>query len=388
MSGSKSTPIALITSSPLDRPIQLSKRKLEVDAPTEHVSSLTGAPKKPKRPNRNPKKHPKLWLPEGSVVIEVGNIQFRLHKSRLEQHSEYFTSLFTLKQHGESKLDGTLPLYFVHLTSASDFEALLFALEDAMYVYFFTLFSSLLTASMDNSTYHIQPPPFRTVSSILRASSALAFPKFRHWAIMYLENMWSDDLDDLRATSRLPDATEAVILGRNYDVPSILKRAFYELLRSGGFALKDELDPETKHHTDSKNWKDDKSDILISRADLRRLIVVREKLTSAWILATASAPKFPECSLSEKHGSKEKGSSSPDGCSSASAKRSGWTRVVHESGMFEKYLYDPICGLDALCDIPWMKQEHYCKECFSARRNAWDKQREALWSDLGSWLAL
>lgn len=78
-------------------------------------------------------KHPKHWYAEGNVIVQVEATQFKLHRSRLESHSEYFAQLFRLKSDGCGEtLDG-VPLCRVSITRLVDFEYLLDAFEDAMY---------------------------------------------------------------------------------------------------------------------------------------------------------------------------------------------------------------------------------------------------------------
>ena len=50
--------------------------------------------------------------------------------------------------------------------------------------------------------------------------------------------MWSDDLKDL-SSNRLNNAVETITLGRKYGAPGVLKRAYYELLRTGGLGHQD-----------------------------------------------------------------------------------------------------------------------------------------------------
>lgn len=106
------------------------KRKLDnFNSPTSYSP---GAPDI-KRLKLKPEPHENFWLPEGNAIIEVGAVQYKLHKSRLKHFSTFFSSLFDMKTEGDGgKLDG-LPVY--HLTNKvapADFDNLLTALDDAM----------------------------------------------------------------------------------------------------------------------------------------------------------------------------------------------------------------------------------------------------------------
>lgn len=171
--------------------------------------------------------------------------------------------------------------------------------------------------------------------------------------------MWSDDLSDL-TTRKLPGAIEAVLLGRKYNVPAIIKRAFYEVLRSSFFPIAEKMSVACHEDTnalasttaaDSAPASDSKFDTRFSADDLQIVISVRERFVAAWIASALAAPtSFPECPRG-KHGE------SASHCPSPETKRAGWIRRVQDTGLFQAYLYDPICGLDALCRVPWVDEE-------------------------------
>ena len=73
------------------------------------------------------------------------------------------------------------------------------------------------------------------VAAIFRAASIFRFKKYLKFATQFLEVEFSDRLEDVTPIRSL-HAAEAVILGRNWNLPHILKCAFYELARASGFA--------------------------------------------------------------------------------------------------------------------------------------------------------
>lgn len=91
--------------------------------------------------------HPDFWHPDGSVVVEIENTKFKLHRSMLQKHSVYFTSLFQkrgMPSHGgraylevevdERSPNAGIPVYRVSETTADDFAALLTVIEEPMCV--------------------------------------------------------------------------------------------------------------------------------------------------------------------------------------------------------------------------------------------------------------
>lgn len=70
----------------------------------------------------------------------------------------------------------------------------------------------------------------------MRISTVLDFPKLRDYAVNCMKDVWSDKLDRFSTTPKwLEHSAVAVQLARQYDVPVILKRALYELVRGSIF---------------------------------------------------------------------------------------------------------------------------------------------------------
>jgi hypothetical protein len=101
-------------------------------ARTDRSSSTRSSGKVLKRRTRNDT----YWFLDGSVVVQLGDIMFRLHRSRLANQSAYFEQLFssTSGKNGVDLFDfvDDCPVYPVHGVSVSDFEELLVAMDNAM----------------------------------------------------------------------------------------------------------------------------------------------------------------------------------------------------------------------------------------------------------------
>ena len=101
---------------------------------------------------RKPQKSADHWHIDGSVIIQVQNTLFRLHRSRLAQQSKYLADLFHKRQrdqvfvnhvYNEKGGEGTIrawladtmeekDLFIVDGVDAEDFAKLLNALDNAM----------------------------------------------------------------------------------------------------------------------------------------------------------------------------------------------------------------------------------------------------------------
>jgi hypothetical protein len=87
--------------------------------------------------------HPEFWHPDGSVIIRVEKIEFRLHQSILQKQSAEFADVFeelrNLTLSGDTffqvEIDGHhLPVMEMFETTADDFAMLLTVIEEPMCV--------------------------------------------------------------------------------------------------------------------------------------------------------------------------------------------------------------------------------------------------------------
>lgn len=100
------------------------------------------APPKTLKRTKSHQKHPKHWLLDGNIIIELDGIRFKLHRSRLSEQSTHFAQIFDDESAVDSLVDG-YPVYNLDESGVSvqDFVSLLDAMNDAVYVYF-TSYSS------------------------------------------------------------------------------------------------------------------------------------------------------------------------------------------------------------------------------------------------------
>ncbi|KAF8646895.1 hypothetical protein AX16_007060 [Volvariella volvacea WC 439] len=396
-------------------------------------------------------KHPRFWAPDGNVLLQIGITRFRVHQSRIAYHSPWFRKLFdkragrALNANDEDEADlndikveavvvkddqgaKAMDLYYLNSTGIqpTDFEALLKALDDC--IDFFDL-----------------KPSFSTVASMLRSSTILKFPHFLKFSKNFLKEEYSNNLEDITADRRrVKSAAEAIILGREWNLPHILKRAFYELVRSpdvlegygdkkkewhgtasapkreheknstrNGSAgvqkrdrMKIETDDEEASHSDSsmeisdddgqeESGKEDDGDDFkdpavysLSSRDLVILLNAQKKLTAAWISILALRPlQCPSASSSCSSNRASKSWSVIYGISSDNNQSQNGDLGDPGSSFAQKYQLDPICGLNKLIKLDWRKKG-YCMACANARVASLKEERAELWEDLDSWFGL
>ncbi|KAJ7666747.1 hypothetical protein DFH06DRAFT_1469944 [Mycena polygramma] len=290
-----------------------------------------------KRP-KSSYRHVKHWDLEGDLFLRMNDCWMRLRKSGLLRHSEWFSDVFAAIEQGRIVADpkrpymeGTMVIVDVknvqrcyHVpalgVSAMDFGLLLSALDDAI-------------------SYCHNPPAFPVLSAILRASTELKFPMFRDWATRSIQKMWPSSLAAL-STALIPHATESVILGRAWGVSGILKRSLYELLRTPGFG-QDNSDTLHRHPAPYEHSR-------LLPADILCLVNAREQLDLVWYRATAFD-----------------------------------VRLVHDTGLFQNFRFDVLCGLAMLVQIDWESESAgVCPLCVAKLREKWETEREQTWGRL------
>jgi hypothetical protein len=227
------------------------------------------------------------------------------------------------------------------------------------YIAFFFLFFFFFFCSI----YANVTPSFHVMAPVLRASSILQFPAFRDFAARYFGNQWSNNLEQL-TSEPLPHAPEMLVLARKYDLPDLMKRALYEVVRMPDFGVGAEAkDGEAK----TLNADVSESDKL-TRDELRLLIKARAILTEVWRYA-----------MDHHH------SCGSDNTPCEKVPHGALSTAIFESGLLDQYQYDPIRGLAELRRHRW---EVLPDECLSAQRMFWKTTRLVLWKDLETWFEL
>lgn len=159
------------------------------------------------------------------------------------------------------------------------------------------------------------------------------------------------------------DAVIAIDAARSYNVSSLLKNAFYELVRSGEFwdmLLKDRVA------------------ISLSEADIRTLYHARHGLLLQWRLFAVEPPCGPSC-RPYRWGNCVKG---------RALRRPTWLAfLLDHPGLDPR---DPLCALDTLED-PKNRADllkKWCAECVDEQCKAWRDAKIRLWYQLDRLLEL
>ncbi|KAG1888184.1 hypothetical protein F4604DRAFT_1715938 [Suillus subluteus] len=307
-------------------------------------------------------RHELFWLEDGNITLEASGILFRVHRSWLVRHSELFATIFNdegkhIGYDTVTGIDADEQLYQLTKLEEKDLEALL-------------LF-------YDNPVAYRGDIRFSTLVSLIRATTILGFEADRVWAVELLTDDWPSDLESLHAGSELrSNAAQVAALSRACGINGILKPAFYEMARTSGFGL-DDVDEFSNSEQ-------------ISRADERRLMRMREQLSGIWMQAAAREDPSLACPNRVNDHSSDILDKKPELSSPALGPKrlcEAWVRLVHDSGIYDRYRHDPLCGLSALMLISW-KDEGWCKGCHHKRRRVWSTIREKTWEQIDGWMCI
>lgn len=225
------------------------------------------------------------------------------------------------------------------------------------------------------SKYANKLPQQSPAISLLRVSRLLDCPTACALALDLLHKLWPHETPMLAVPSRCryTDALSILKVSRECAVPTLRKRAFYELLRSAAF------------------WKavaDNRRGLGLEDADLFALFSARSALQQRWaaLIFTSPSPGSEVCPAANH----------PGGRSQACAprilklpmRRSIWRGDVIESRDYEAGMQDPIGWLGILLNQKDFSGQGWCELCLKERRTAWMEAQTSWWAMLDTWLDL
>ncbi|KAI0349902.1 hypothetical protein OH77DRAFT_1414086 [Trametes cingulata] len=329
------------------------------------------------------------YYADGNVVIAVENKLFRLHRSRLADHCGFFVQLVVpglgagpgsssathengVGYGGERWIVDGCPVYHVPAElRAHDFQCLLQVLERPL-------------------MYAKEWPAQTTATALLRAAHALrceavlAFAKeclAAYWgnglppqAPSYSDTLFPAPLSTAPSSDAHPEAPaehmyrealSVILLARRYDVPRVLKRAFYELIASAEF------------------WaalNADRRQIPLYEDDLLRLYNARHVLEQRWREAVVVAPCVNE---------KDKSTCRQDLCSVRRyvSPTEMWRSMVLQSGLVEDGARDPM-RYELLGGLKKESRDRWCPWCLREWEEMMAQKRKEWWALLGGLMHL
>ncbi|KAL1660496.1 hypothetical protein GGF50DRAFT_130240 [Schizophyllum commune] len=350
------------------RCIRPNKRKIEDSDNDADLTIIeqdaTGPPNKRNRTEYT--KHERFWFLDGNILLQLGDTRFQLYRGRLASQSPWLKALFEQHAGGEPEVNEDAPALETVTVKEED------GGEDGIVVYLDSTdvaledFLELLTAMEDTLEYCSKKQPFPVHAAVFRAASSLRFDKFAEHAKKAMTGPphgFPEDLASLTEVGRYY-TVDAILLGRSWNVPEILKRAFYELARLP--------DSEDRRIPNPALDPPESGIDALDPIDLALLLNAQKKLAQAWtkVLLLHDLPRYKKCGDAN--------------CEASTTKY--LYRAVHESGIGEEYALDPLCGLQALFNAKWVNSYHHCQTCAKRRKSELAEKRKELWASLDGWL--
>ncbi|KDR66487.1 hypothetical protein GALMADRAFT_232550 [Galerina marginata CBS 339.88] len=238
------------------------------------------------------KTHDTHWFVDGNILLQIGQVRFRLHRSRLVAQSAWFKSLFERQVGilqgnefedqeeidqaiGSAQVVDGLDLFYLDYPdgpTATEFAELLMAMDNAI-------------------EYLDDPPPFPVLQDVFVAAVFFRFRSFKRAMENSIEALFPDSVAEV-TSAVIPHAVDAFNLGRTYAaVKGVVPRALYELARTPANFHNCSDEESTRKHP-LRN---------LSADDLLLLMDIQKEFTTFWdtaiaIFATKSGCADPNCS--------------------------------------------------------------------------------------------
>jgi len=199
--------------------------------------------------------HEQFWFHDGSIIIRVEAVLFRVHQTVLSCHSKFFSDLFAVPQpkDGRPSVKGC-PIVRLQ-DNADDFVNFLGAIYNPQHFDTIDSLEAGLGALLNS------------ISGILRLSTKYLVPALRQKGIsllkLYFPITFADynSLPRKRHRAKADDVMQAINLAHELNIPEILPTAYYRIARL-------DLKRILLDGPDDISWKD-KTRCLVGRERLR-----------------------------------------------------------------------------------------------------------------------
>ncbi|KAF8965743.1 hypothetical protein BDZ97DRAFT_2074519 [Flammula alnicola] len=301
--------------------------------------------------------HQDYWISDGNVLLQIGNVRFKLHKSRLANQSTWFQILFGQYTfefegppdgfEGQENIDGAtataevvhgLHLFYLNFNGGPSAEE----------------FADLLTA-MDNAINYIkQRPPYPFLQNVFKASSFYHLTAYTDATLQMIEALFPDIPAKITAHNS-PHAIEALMLARAHKLSKVLWCTFYQLARTSS-----KIVPASETGAGAADTPDPLEGL--AAKDLVLLLDLQKKLALRW---DAIIPIAESTCAHQK-------------CTEA-------LRPNTVLALRKDHLFDPIFGINKLLKQNWGSKGFCEAEKEKVIANL-EKERMSIWDDMKVWL--
>ncbi|KAJ7158672.1 hypothetical protein C8R46DRAFT_907354 [Mycena filopes] len=302
-------------------------------------------------------RHPTFWFDDGSVVLEVEGVLFKVHGTLLTRNSPFLLSLGK----GESsslttsrpEID-TLKIDPARRVSAVDYGVLL------------------------EHLYHDSPlsphTPFPRIASVIRASSPgqLDFPQIHEIALRYFVDLFPSGPAPFTHPRHLE---EALSLATTYNVASIQKGLLYSLVTSTNFdtekpRAQGNPDPATESEPAPQSAglgsPSSAHKYVLSPPDAQRCMHLMTNFMEYFSPILFTAPATPHMA-----------------CTDVFADT--WMPLVIQPAIDDEGVYKPLETLERIKHIDWAAAG-LCTLCVLEKQAEWTEEQQTIWRLMDQWL--
>ncbi|KAJ7773380.1 hypothetical protein B0H16DRAFT_1512145 [Mycena metata] len=308
--------------------------------------------------------HPTFWFDDGSLVVKVEGVMFKVHRTLLTRNSPFLLSLDT-----ENHSNDTLKIDPAQRVSAVDFGVLL------------------------EHLYHDSPltsdAPFPRIASVIRASSPqqLHFPKIHDIALRYFTDLFPSGPVPFLHPRHLE---EALSLATTYHVTSIQKGLLYSLVTSTNFDTEGPVshdppeqdleklnaqgnpDPEAESEPAAQSEATDSPSsphkYVLSPPDAQRCMHLMTHFIDHFSPILFTPPATPHMA-----------------CTDVFADT--WMTLVIQPAIDDEGVYKPLETLERIKHIDWTAAG-LCSSCVLEKKAEWTEEQQTIWRLMDRWLGL
>ncbi|GLB34462.1 hypothetical protein LshimejAT787_0200270 [Lyophyllum shimeji] len=310
-------------------------------------------------------RHPVFWFDDGSIVFRVENHVFKVHKTLLSRHSNFFARpdhTLSTGNHGITsnvQIDPHIIVDPSRRVRTTDVEALL------------------------EHVYHDAPiyaeSKFPRLISILRVSSPqqLDFPSLHALAKAKLDAMFRSGEMPLY---RPDDLHEAIDTAKEYQLHAMRKAMYYHFVTSPDSSS----EPETTHPSDDSmslpsalgastqtlaeqvEAKIDTHQPALSPSDTKLCAQLMERVIEHFTPTLFTPP-----------------ATAHRACTDVFADT--WMTVVIQPAIDDNGVYKPLETLELIKGVDWGKLG-LCRGCLEEKKEEWTKEQRDIWRAMDGWL--
>ncbi|KAJ7714961.1 hypothetical protein DFH07DRAFT_872713 [Mycena maculata] len=330
-------------------------------------------------------RHPEFWFDDGSLVVSVEAVMFKVHRTVLTRHSSFISELEENRLNRDGPGSKFVWVHYVELdpskkVTAADFEVLL------------------------QHLYHdiplSQDTPFPRIASILRVSSPgqLHFPRIHETAMRYFVDLFPSGPVPFFHPGHLE---EALALSTSLNITSVQKGILYSLVTSTNFDTEaadattdgdlrtqpsSDYDPEPEKasvlgntdplvpapesvpHLAVADSPSAAHKYVLSPLDSQRCMRLMTHLIDHFSPILFTSPATPHMA-----------------CTDVFADT--WMKVVIQPAIDDQGVYKPLETLERIKRVDWAKAG-LCSACVIEKNAEWTEEQEVIWRSMDQWLGL